>query len=102
MTVKGLRTSKFFMLNSESIWHITDYDGMYTNDQVLPIHLQYFSHYVQETMDTMKKYSIWKTALEKPRENGFVSTYFVPTLLMFYDMHITVYYILNTLCGEAG
>ena len=102
MTVKGLRTTKFFILNSKRIWHNTDYDGTYINDQVLPIHLQYFSHDVQETMDTMTKYSIWKTALENPWENGFATTDFVPTFLMVYDMHITFSYILNTLYGEAG
>jgi hypothetical protein len=71
------------------------------NDQVLPIHLQYFSHYVQETTNTMKKYSIWKTALEEPRENSFTTSDFVPTLLMLYDMQITFGYISITLHGEA-
>ena len=75
---------------------------MYINDQVLPIHLQYFSHDVQEKMDTMKNYSIWKTALENPLENGFATTYFVPKLLTLYDMQIIFDYILNTLHVEAA
>ena len=75
---------------------------MYINDQVLPIHLQYFSHDVQEKMDTMKNYSIWKTALENLLENGFATTYFVPKLLTLYDMQIIFDYILNTLHVEAA
>jgi len=75
---------------------------MYINDQVLLIHLQYFSHYVHQTMDTMIKYSIRKTELEKPWENGFATTDFVPKLLMLYEMQITFGYILNTFHGEAG
>jgi len=53
-------------------------------------------------MDTMIKYSIRKTELEKPWENGFATTDFVPKLLMLYEMQITFGYILNTFHGEAG